>query len=84
MITEDQKKAFGFAGTNLVFTEVLKFLQDTQNALVLQAIANGISNEDRAHFCGQADGVNYVLSSLIELRKQARQLNGLTPEEDLA
>jgi hypothetical protein len=48
------------------------------------AISKDCKGEDRIHTAGQADGINLVLSALIELRKQARQLNGLTPEEDLA
>ena len=84
MITENQKKAFGFSGVNLLFDEVLLFLQETQNTLVLQAINSATKGEDRVHLCGQADGVNYVLSALVDLRKQARVLNGLTPDEDLA
>lgn len=83
-MTDNQKKAFGFAGTNIVFSELIKFLQETQNTLVLQAINGATKGEDRVHFCGQADGVNYVLSALIEMRKEARKLNGLTPDEDLA
>jgi hypothetical protein len=48
------------------------------------AISKDCKGEDRTHAAGQADGINLVLSTLIELRKQARQLNGLTPEKDLA
>lgn len=83
MITENQKKAFGFSGNNIIFSEVVKLLQDIQNNLCLQAVAVSTKGEDRIHMCGQADAVNYVLSSLIDIRKQARILNGLTPEEDL-
>lgn len=83
-MTENQKKAFGFAGTSILYTELIKFLQETQNTLVLQAINSATKGEDRVHFCGQADGINYILSALIELRREARLLNGLTPEEDLA
>lgn len=84
MITENQKKAFGFSGTNLLFDEVIRFLQDTQNTLVLQAINSATKGEDRVHFCGQADGVNYILSALVDLRKEAMKLNGLTVDENLA
>jgi hypothetical protein len=83
-MTENQKKAFGFAGTSILYTELIKFLQETQNTLVLQAINSATKGEDRVHFCGQADGINYILSALIEMRREARLLNGLTPEEDLA
>lgn len=83
-MTENQKKAFGFTGTSILYTELIKFLQETQNTLVLQAINSATKGEDRVHFCGQADGINYILSALIEMRREARLLNGLTPEEDLA
>lgn len=83
-MTENQSKAFGFAGKSLIWTEVLKFLQETQESLMLQAVSHSTKGEDRIHFCGQADAVNYVISALIDIRKQARALNGLTPEEDLA
>lgn len=83
-MTENQKKAFGFIGTNLLWSEVLKHLTEVQNGLTLQAIAQSTKGEDRTHLCGQADAVNYIISSLIDLRRESRQLNGLTPEEDLA
>lgn len=83
-ITENQKKAFGFSGTNIIWSELLKFLQETQETLMLQAISHTTRGEDRIHFCGQTDAINYVMSALIEMRKQCRQLNGLTPDEDLA
>lgn len=62
----------------------MKFLLDTQQGLMLQAVAMSSKGEDRIHFCGQADAINYVISALIELRREARKLNGLTPDEDLA
>lgn len=83
MITDDQKKAFGFSGKNLTFLEVVKFLQQMQDGLMLQAVAQTTKGEDRIHFCGQADAINCALLSLLELRREARVLNGLTPEEDL-
>ena len=84
MITENQKKAFGFAGQNLVYSEVIKFLLETQSNLMVQAVSSSTKGEDRIHCCGQADAVNYLVSALIDIRKQARVLNGLTAEEDLA
>jgi hypothetical protein len=48
------------------------------------AISKDCKGEDRIHAAGQADGINLLLSTLIELRKQARELNGLTTNEDLA
>jgi hypothetical protein len=83
-MTTDQKKAFGFTGTSILWTEVLKFIQEAQQNFTIQAVSHASKGEDRVHLCGQADAANYILSALIELRKQARELNGLTPDEDLA
>jgi hypothetical protein len=83
-MTENQKTAFGFAGKNLLWSEIVNHLNEVQTALTLQAISQSVKGEDRIHLCGQADAVNYVISSLINMRQEARRLNGLTPEEDLA
>jgi len=83
-MTDNQKIAFGFSGKNLLWSELLLHLNEIQTALTLQAIAQSSKGEDRTHLCGQADAVNYVISSLINLRQESRQLNGLTPSEDLA
>ncbi len=83
-MTEDQKNAFGFSGKNLVWSEICKVLEQLQEQHWMVAISKDCKGEDRIHTAGQADGINLVLSTLIELRKQARQLNGLTPEKDLA
>jgi hypothetical protein len=83
-MTEDQKNAFGFSGKNLVWSEICKVLEQLQEQHWMVAISKDCKGEDRIHAAGQADGINLVLSTLIELRKQARQLNGLTPEKDLA
>jgi hypothetical protein len=83
-LTQNQLKAFGFSGENLLWSELIKFLNETQQTLMLQAVASSTRGEDRIHFCGQADAVNYVISALIDMRKNARSINGLTPEEDLA
>lgn len=83
-MTENQKQAFGFAGKNLLWSEIINHLNEVQTALTLQAIAQSSKGEDRVHLCGQADAVNYIISSLINFRQEARQLNGLTPTEDLA
>lgn len=58
-------------------------VQQTQESLWMHAISSQPKGEDRAHACGQADGVNMIYSLLISLRKEARKLNGLTEEEDL-
>jgi hypothetical protein len=83
-MTDNQKTAFGFSGKNLLWSELLLHLNEIQTALTLQAIGQSSKGEDRVHLCGQADAVNYVISSLINIRQEARQLNGLTPNEDLA
>ena len=84
MITENQLKAFGFAGTNFLWSEILIALQQSQEQLWMHAIGAEVKGEERVHACGQADGINMALSLLINLRQEARKLNGLTPDEDLA
>jgi hypothetical protein len=84
MITENQRTAFGFSGTNNVWTEVINVIQQSQETLWMQAISSQVKGEDRVHACGQADGVNMILSLLITLRQDAKRINGLTSEEDLA
>ena len=83
-MTESQRNAFGFIGKNAVWDEVLNLVQQTQETLWMQAISANAKGEDRIHACGQADGVNMILSLLISMRQEARALNGLTGEEDLA
>lgn len=83
-MTEDQKDAFGFAGKNVIWSEVLKVIEELQQQHWMLTISKDCKGEDRIHTAGQADGINLTLSTLIELRKQARQLNGLTINEDLA
>ena len=83
MMTQDQRNAFGFMGTNLVWDEVLKVIQQTQESLWMHAVNVQSKGEDRIHACGQADGVNMIYSMLISLRQEARRLNGLTVDEDL-
>jgi hypothetical protein len=83
-MTDNQNTAFGFSGKSLLWSEVLKAIQETQEQLWMHAISSEVKGEDRVHACGQADGVNMIYSLLISLRKEARALNGLTSEEDLA
>jgi hypothetical protein len=83
-MTENQKDAFGFSGKNIVWSEVLKVIEQLQEQHWMLAISKDCKGEDRIHAAGQADGINLLLSTLIELRKQARELNGLTTNEDLA
>jgi hypothetical protein len=83
-MTDDQKNAFGFAGKNITWTEVLKLIESIQQQQWMIAISKDTKGEDRVHACGAADGVNLVLSTLVQFRQDARLLNGLTPNEDLA
>ena len=83
-MTENQKDAFGFSGKSLIWSEVLKVIEQLQEQHWMLAISKDCKGEDRIHAAGQADGINLLLSTLIELRKQARELNGLTTNEDLA
>lgn len=83
-MTENQKDAFGFSGKNVIWSEILKVIEELQQQHWMLAISKDCKGEDRIHTAGQADGINLTLSTLIELRKQARQLNGLTINEDLA
>lgn len=83
-MTEDQKNAFGFSGKNIVWSEVIKLIEAMQQQQWMIAIGKDTKGEDRIHACGSADGINLVLSTLIQFRQDARQLNGLTPTEDLA
>jgi hypothetical protein len=83
-MTDDQAKAFGFAGKNQLWTEITKLIEELQEQHWMIAISKDCKGEDRIHASGTADGINIILSTLAEYRKQARILNGLTPEEDLA
>ena len=83
-MTEDQKQAFGFSGKNIVWSEIIKLIEAMQQQQWMIAIGKDTKGEDRIHACGSADGINLVLSTLVQFRQDARQLNGLTPTEDLA
>lgn len=83
MITEAQRTAFGFAGENLVFTEVCKLIEQLQEQQWMIAISRDTKGEDRIHAAGNADGVNLVLSTLAQFRVEARRLNGLTDKEEV-
>lgn len=83
-MTDDQKMAFGFAGKNITWTETIKLIEAMQQQQWMIAISRDTKGEDRVHACGVADGINLVLSTLVQFRQDARQLNGLTPEKDLA
>ena len=83
-MTENQKDAFGFSGKNLVWSEICNVIEQLQEQHWMLAISKECNGEDRIHTAGQADGINLTLSTLIELRRQAKELNGLTNNEDLA
>ena len=82
-MTDDQRNAFGFTGKNVLWDQILKAIQESQETLWMHAISGNVKGEDRTHACGQADGANMIFSMLITLRQQARLLNGLTSEQDL-
>ena len=83
-MTDNQRNAFGFIGKSLLWDEILKAIQETQETLWMHAVSATPKGEDRAHSCGQADGANMIYSMLIAFRQEARKLNGLTEEEDMA
>ena len=82
-MTDEQRNAFGFIGKSLLWDQILKAIQESQETLWMHAISENVKGEDRVHACGQADGANMIYSMLIALRQEARALNGLTSEEDL-
>ena len=82
-ITEDQYKAFG-GEESALWKEIIKVIQQTQEEFWMQAISSEVKGEDRIHSCGQADGINVIYSLLLSIRTEARALNGLTSDEDLA
>ena len=81
-MTEQQRNAFGFIGQSLLWDEIIKAIQETQETLWMHAISATPKGEDRAHACGQADGANMIFSMLIALRQEAKALNGLISEDD--
>ena len=83
-MTDNQRNAFGFIGKSVLWDEILKAIQESQETLWMHAVSATPKGEDRAHSCGQADGANMIYSMLIALRQEARRLNGLTEEEDMA
>jgi hypothetical protein len=83
MMTDLQRSAFGFAGENLVFSEICKLVEELQEQQWMIAIARDTRGEDRIHAAGNADGINLVLSTLAQFRAEARRLNGLTDKEEV-
>ena len=56
-MTENQKDAFGFSGKNIVWSEVLKVIEQLQEQHWMLAISKDCKGEDRIHAAGQADGI---------------------------
>jgi hypothetical protein len=83
-MTQRERAAYGFAGKNHMWDQIVDTIQQMQEQLWMHAVGNSVKGEDRAHACGQADGVNLVYSTLLTLRQEALKLNGLTEEKDLA
>ena len=83
-MTQKERAAYGFAGKNHMWDQIEETIQQMQETMWMHAISNNVKGEDRAHACGQADGVNLVYSTLLTLRQEALKLNGLTDEKDLA
>jgi hypothetical protein len=83
-MTQKERAAYGFVGKNHMWDQVIETIQQMQEQLWMHAVGNNVKGEDRAHACGQADGVNLVYSTLLTLRSEALKLNGLTEEKDLA
>ena len=83
-MTQRERATYGFAGKNHMWDQIVETIQQMQEQLWMHAVGNSVKGEDRAHACGQADGVNLVYSTLLTLRQEALKLNGLTEEKDLA
>jgi hypothetical protein len=83
-MTQKERAAYGFAGKNHIWDQIIETIQQMQEQMWIHAISNNVKGEDRIHACGQADGVNLVYSTLLTLRQEALKLNGLTEEKDLA
>lgn len=83
-MTQKERAAYGFAGKNHMWDQIIETIQQMQEQFWMAAISNNVKGEDRAHACGQADGINIVFSTLLTLRSEALKLNGLTDEDNLA
>lgn len=83
-MTQKERAAYGFAGKNHMWDQIIETIQQMQEQLWIGAVSSNVKGEDRVHACGQADGVNLVYSTLLTLRTEALKLNGLTEENDLA
>lgn len=83
-MTQKERAAYGFAGKNHLWDQVIDTIQQMQEQFWMAAVSANVKGEDRVHACGQADGINLVYSTLLTLRSEALKLNGLTDDEDLA
>lgn len=83
-MTQKERAAYGFAGKNHMWDQIIETIQQMQEQFWMAAISNNVKGEDRVHACGQADGINLVFSTLLTLRSEALKLNGLTDEDNLA
>lgn len=83
-MTQKERAAYGFAGKNHIWDQIIDTIQQMQEQLWMGAVSNNNKGEDRIHACGQADGVNLVYSTLLALRSEALKLNGLTEDDNLA
>jgi hypothetical protein len=83
-MTQKELAAYGFAGKNHIWDQIIETIQQMQEQLWITAIGSSVKGEDRVHACGQADGVNLVYSTLLTLRSEALKLNGLTDKDNLA
>jgi hypothetical protein len=82
-MTQSERAAYGFAGKNHMWDQIIDTIQQMQEQFWMAAISNNQKGEDRVHACGQADGINLVYSTLLTLRSEALKLNGLTEENNL-
>lgn len=83
-MTEEQKDAFGFAGTNPLWIEICNILNQMKSEELFVLIDKNTRGEDRIHAAGRVDGINMVMDTLAYTRQRARVLNGLTPDEKLS
>lgn len=83
-MTQKELAAYGFAGKNHMWDQIIDTIQQMQEQFWMAAVSNNVKGEDRVHACGQADGINLVYSTLLTLRSEALKRNGLTNDEDLA
>lgn len=82
-LNQDQATAFGFAGKNELWKQILIVLEAMQERETLIAIGRDTLGENRIHASGRADGITDAIATLRYYRQEARKLSGLNPEEDV-